>query len=96
MAEHYRPALGKGKHQGGYAQGYYCLRCGASGLAMQGNRKHGSGICLSNPIMVKILNEANTVEAETKRKFVDGLKHGKPDEMPEADWEYIVGGRKKK
>ena len=74
-AEHYRPKIGNKK--AGYYQGYYCGRCGAPGLAMQGNRKHGSGVCLSNPLMVKKLSEANTVEAETKRKFVRGLQKGK-------------------
>ena len=74
-AEHYRPKIGITK--AGYYQGYYCSRCGAPGLSMQGNRKHGSGVCLSNPMIVKKLDEANTVDAETKRQFVKGLQHGK-------------------
>lgn len=73
-AEHYRPKVGSKK--AGYYQGYYCGRCGAPGLAMQGNRKHGSGVCIANPFMVAKLNEANTVEAETKRKFVRSLQKG--------------------
>lgn len=99
-AEHYRPKLGN--KPGGYYQGYYCGRCGAPGLSLMGRCTRAStnyergGVCLSNSLLVKKLNEANTVEAETKRQFVSGLKKGKPDEMPEADWEYIVGGRKKK
>ena len=76
-AEHYRPTIGSKK--AGYYQGYYCGRCGAPGLAMQGNRRHGSGVCLSNPLMVKKLVEANTVEAETKRQFKRALKNGKGD-----------------
>ena len=92
-AEHYRPRLGNKK--GGYYQGYYCGRCGAPGLSMQGNRKHGSGVCLSNPFMVAKLNEDNTVEEEKKRQFKRALKSGKPSNPPKADWEYIVGGRKK-
>jgi len=90
-AEHYRPRTGNVK--GGYYQGYYCGRCGAPGLAEQGNRKHGSGVCLANPLMVQRLQEANTIQAEKKRKYKRALKHGK--QTPEADWEYIVGGRKK-
>lgn len=73
-AEHYRPKIGTKK--AGYYQGYYCGRCGAPGLAEQGNRKHGSGVCLSNPFMVKKLEEANTEEAETKRQFKRALKNG--------------------
>lgn len=92
-AEHYRPKLGNKK--GGYYQGYYCGRCGAPGLAMQGNRKHGSGVCIANPIMVQKLNEANTVDAETKRQFVKGLKQGKSNKTSGVEWEYIKGGRKK-
>lgn len=76
-AEHYRPEIGDKK--AGYYQGYYCSRCGAPGMAMQGNRKHGTGICLSNPLMVAKLVEANTKEAETKRIFVRGLQTGKGD-----------------
>lgn len=91
--EHYRPTVGGKK--AGYYQGYYCLRCGAPGLSMYGGRNHGSGVCLANPIMVKKLNEANTVEAETKRKFISILQNGRPTEPPMADWEYVVGGQKK-
>ena len=76
-AEHYRPKIGNKK--AGYYQGYYCLRCGKGGLAMYGGRDHGSGVCLSNPMMVKMLNDANTVEAETKRQFKRALKNGKGD-----------------
>ena len=54
---------------------------------MQGNRKHGSGVCLSNPMIVNKLNEANTEEAEAKRKFILGLKEGKPAGVGE-EWEY--------
>lgn len=93
--EHYRPKIGNKK--GGYYQGYYCSRCGAPGVSMQGRRDHGigGGICLLNPLIVKKLKEANTVEAETKRQFIRSLKKGKPEQMPDADWEYTVGGRKK-
>lgn len=96
MAEHYRPKIGY--IRAGYYQGYYCSRCGAPGVSLQGRRDHGlgGGICLANPIMVAKLNEANTIEAETKRQFVRGLKKGKPANPPMADWEYTVGGRKKK
>ena len=75
--EHFRPKLGN--KNGGYYQGYYCGRCGAPGLAMMGNRKHGSGVCLSNPIMVAKLAEANTPEEEAKRVFVRNLKRGKSE-----------------
>ena len=75
--EHYRPTIGSKK--AGYYRGYYCGRCGAGGLAMYGNKKHGSGICLTNPLMVARLNEANTEEAETKRQFVRSLQRGKGD-----------------
>jgi len=90
--EHYRPKIGW--QPAGYYQGYYCGRCGVPGQSMIGNRKHGSGICLSNPMMVKKLNEVNTEEAETKRKFIHGLKKGQPTKG--SDWEYVVGGRKRK
>lgn len=94
--EHYRPRLGNKK--GGYYQGYYCGRCGAPGLSMMGRctgyNNGKSGVCIDNSIMVKKLNEANTVEAEQKRKFKRALKHGKQPDGG-ADWEYIVGGRKK-
>lgn len=76
-AEHYRPTVGSKKS--GYYQGYYCTRCGAPGMGMQGNRRHGRGVCLSNPLMVAKLVEANTKEAETKRQFIRGLKKGKGD-----------------
>jgi len=76
-AEHYRPTIGSKK--AGYYQGYYCSRCGAPGMSMQGNRRHGSGVCLSNPLMVAKLDEANTAEAETKRQFKRALKTGKGD-----------------
>lgn len=92
-AEHYRPKVGN--LQAGYYQGYFCGRCGAAGMSMQGSRRHGRGVCLSNPLMVKKLIEANTVEAETKRQFIRSLKKGKPTEMPDTNWEYTAGGRKK-
>jgi len=94
VAEHYRPKIGNVRS--GYYQGYYCGRCGAPGLSMMGSRKHGSGVCLANPMIVEKLNKANTPEAEKKRQFVHGLKKGKPEEPPKADWEYVVGGRKKR
>lgn len=96
-AEHYRPKLGNKK--GGYYQGYYCGRCGAPGLSMMGRctgyntNYERTGVCIANPLMVAKLNEANTEDAETKRKFVRGLKKGKTTDSKE--WEYIVGGRKK-
>jgi len=81
--EHYRPKIGNKK--AGYYQGYYCGRCGAPGLPMMGGRsKHGSGICLSNPKMVALLNKLNTVEAERKRVFKRKLEHGEPAKT----WEY--------
>jgi len=80
-AEHYRPKIGNKK--GGYYQGYYCGRCGAPGLSMMGRctgyNNDRSGVCLSNPFMVKKLQEANTEEAETKRQFKRALKKGKGD-----------------
>jgi len=81
--EHYRPKLANKK--GGYYQGYYCGRCGAPGLSMMGSRKHGSGICLSNPKLVKMLEEANTPEAERKRTFVKKLKRG--EKKKKSMWE---------
>ena len=85
--EHYRPKIGNKK--GGYYQGYYCGRCGAPGLPMVGGRsKHGSGICLSNPKMVAILNEANTVEAERKRVFKRKLQYG--EKQKKHDWEVTI------
>ena len=83
--EHYRPKIGNKK--AGYYQGYYCGRCGASGLPMMGGRsKHGSGVCLSNPLIVEKLNELNTVEAERKRVFKRKLEHGESAKT----WEYEV------
>jgi hypothetical protein len=82
-AEHYRPEIGDKK--AGYYQGYYCGRCGAPGLSMMGRctgyntNYEKSGVCISNPLMVAKLSEANTVEAETKRKFVRSLHKGKGD-----------------
>ncbi len=77
--EHYRPQIGDRK--AGYYQGYYCGRCGAPGLSMYGSAKHGSGICLSNPKMVKILTEANSEEEENKREFKRKLE-GRPRWTP--------------
>ena len=73
-AEHYRPKIGNKK--AGYYQGYYCIRCGAPGLSMYDSHRHGSGICLSNPKLVEMLNEANTEEAEKKRQFIRKLENG--------------------
>lgn len=42
---------------------------------------------MSNPMIVNKLNEANTEEAEAKRKFIRGLKEGKPAGVGE-EWEY--------
>jgi len=47
-----------------------------------------SGVCLANPTRVAILAEANTPEAERKRKFVGNLKRGKQREPKE--WEKFV------
>ena len=81
--EHYRPTIGSKKS--GYYQGYYCGRCGAPGLSMMGRctgyntNYEKSGVCIANPLMVKKLVEANTVKAETKRKFVRSLQKGQGD-----------------
>lgn len=50
-----------------------------------GRSKHGSGICLSNPKLVKLLEEANTPEAERKRTFVKKLKRG--EKKKKSMWE---------
>ena len=73
--EHYRPKIGHKK--AGYYQGYFCGRCGAPGLSMYGSRDHGSGICVPNPKIVKILTDANTTDEENKREFKRKLK-GQP------------------
>ncbi len=72
--EHYRPAIDHKK--AGYYQGYYCGRCGAPGVSIY-STKHGNGICLANPKMVKILVEANSEDEENKREFTRKLK-GQP------------------
>lgn len=43
------------------------------------------GICLANPKLVKLLNEANTVEAEKKRVFKRKLRYG--EKQSKWDWE---------
>jgi hypothetical protein len=48
-AEHKRP-------DGSWAQGYYCMRCGAAGLNLYGS---GHEKCPLNPELVKQLIEAN-------------------------------------
>lgn len=91
--EHYRPKLGNVK--GGYYQGYYCGRCGAPGLSMMGRctgyNNGKSGVCIDNPKMVKILNEANTEKEEAKREFVKGLKRGQGAQRKNRkEWEKVL------
>jgi len=59
MGEHRRP-------DGGLAQGYYCLNCGAPGMNMYG-MSHRTGpvsgetryTCEPDPTLVALLNKAN-------------------------------------
>lgn len=45
----------------GLYQGYYCMNCGAGGLAMYGSSKHGYDICEPNPELVEELNKLNNL-----------------------------------
>lgn len=88
--EHYRPKIGNKRE--GYYRGYYCGRCGAPGRSMI-DRVHRTrtGICLSNPKMVGILEELNTPEAEAKREFIKGLKRGKGAQRKNRkEWEKVI------
>lgn len=49
--EHYRP-------NGNLAQGYYCSRCGASGMSMYGHHFLNPP-CEANPTLTKALERAN-------------------------------------
>ena len=87
MTEHYRPKIGR-KRAGMY-NGHYCKRCGAPGRSIVHSvHRTKTGICLSRPMITKMLDELNTPEQMRKRKFVGNLKRG---DAPEAKtWEYEV------